>query len=145
MMDQAMEIYWLVADILRNFSWTIATIFIVLGILRPIKLYAFAEPITIKNEFIYSSFLLRMAWRMTVFIGWEDDNDDDIDKPYGADIRGTCIDVFVTAFGGTILSVMWPVVVLIMIGFFPIEAMHNRHKKKKEFIAKLKGGQLEET
>jgi len=144
MIDQAIEIYLLVFYILRNFSWTMAVIFIVLGILRPIKLYAYAEPITINNELMFSSFLFRTLWRTAVFIGWDDGTDDDIHKSYGADIRGTGIDILVALVGGTILAAIWPVVALIMIGFFPIEAMHNHHKKKKEFIAKLKGEQLAE-
>ena len=142
-----LEIYWAIFYVGRDFAFAIAGIFIVLGILRPIKLYAFAEPIIIDNDFIYSSFLIRTIWRAAIRLGIEEkqEENDDVLKPYGAHLYGTGIDIGATMVAGMILSWLWPIVVIFLIGIFPIQTMHTHYKRKKDFVAKLKGEQLAEA
>jgi hypothetical protein len=147
-MNEWLEIYWAIFYVGRDFAFIIAAIFIVLGILRPIKLYAFAEPIIIDDDFVYSSFLIRTVWRVAVRLGIEEENEtnkDDVGKPYGAHLYGTGIDAAATLIIGLLLSWLWPVLVIFLIGVFPVQAMHTHHKRKKDFVANLKGEQLEEA
>lgn len=144
-MNEWLEIYWAIFYVGRDFAFTIAAIFFVLGILRPIKLYAFAEPIIINDDFVYSSFLVRTAWRVSVRLGLEeaDEDCDDVNKPYGAHLYGTGIDIGGTIVIGLLLSWFWPVFVIFLIGLFPIQAMHTHYKRRKDFVAKLKGEHAE--
>lgn len=144
-----LEIYWAVFYVGRDFSFTMVAILFVLGIFRPIKKYAFAQPIIIDGDFIYSSFILRILWRASIRIGWvtekEEEGISDVRRPYGAHIFGTATDIGITLVGGVIFSWLWPLIIIIVIGIFPIQAMHTHYSRKKEFIARLKGEPVEGT
>ena len=136
------EIYKIIVGVGFEFALTLAVVIFVTGILRLIWLYAFAEPITIKKDPAYSSIGFRTIWRIMIMLGWEDE-DEDVKRPYGADVRGIGIDILLAAAGITILFAIWPVTLSILVGYFPIQTMHEYHAKKKEFVANLKGEQLE--
>ena len=145
-MNEWLEIYWAIFYVGHDFAFIMAAIFVVLGILRPIKLYAFAEPIIISDDFVYSSFLIRTTWRVAIRLGIEEEdknNLDDVRKPYGAHLYGTGIDAAATLIIGLLLSWLWPVFVIFLIGVFPIQTMHTHYKRKKDFVAKLKGEHAE--
>lgn len=136
--DIWVEIYWAVFYVLRDWSWTISGILVILAVLRPIKKYAFAQPITIDKEFMYSSFIARILWRAFIRIGWEKYKDK-VRNPYGAHLYGSGVDIGITAILIPILSFFWPVFAIILIGVYPLQAMHIHYARKKEFMAKLKG------
>lgn len=139
-----MEIYWAVFFVLRDWSWTIAAILAVLAIIRPIKKYAFAQPITINGDFIYSCFVARIIWRAAIRVGLEKEKevDDDVRKPYGAHLYGSGIDVGITFIAIPLLAFFWPIIAIIIIGVYPIQAMHVHYKRKNTFVANLKGEEI---
>lgn len=132
------EIYWAIVFVIRDFTFTMMAIIAVLGILRPIKLYAFAQPIIINNDWFYSSFLMRIGWRLIYKLGLIKD-DDDMRRDYGAHIFGTGLDLGVTLVLGLICSFLWPVALIIALGIVPLQAMHTRYARKLEFMSRLKG------
>lgn len=61
----------------------------------------------------------------------------------GGHIVGGLLDAAAWAIFGTILIWLWPIIFIIAVLFGPIQLCHNRFKKKKLFIARLKGEDLD--
>ena len=138
------EFYKMIVSIGADFCLVMGVLFIITGVLRLVWLYAFAERIIIENEFTYSSVIVRTLWRSAIVLGF-DEADEDVKRPYGADVRGIGLDIGLILCGGIILFALWPITLAVLIGYFPIQTMHKYHAKKKEFVANLKGEQLEEA
>lgn len=126
-----------------TFGVVLALLVLIVGIIRLVWLYAFAEKIIIDDDPAYSSFGYRTLWRTSIMLGWEKDDDDDIRKPYGADVRGTGIDMLIALLGNITLFAIWPITLIVLIGYFPLQTMHEYHAKRKTFVANLKGEHLE--
>lgn len=140
MLDIVFEIYknGLALGIIAAFI--VMPLFLICGTARFFKRYAYAQ-LNEKDDLVDSSFVCRVVWCLEVFVdGKSIQEDEEIRKPVGSAWTGTALDVGLSGLFFLLLGLLWPVVIPFAIFWFPIQAMHNHHVKKKEFLKKLKEG-----
>jgi len=73
-------------------------------------------------------------------------NHDDFMEPFRVDVElgwgGVLIDAILAFAMINIVTIAWPVMLLVLIFGVPVQAMHVRNKKKREFLEKLKGEEV---
>ena len=120
--------------------------FFVVGTIRWIKRYAYAQPMIHSDHDDASdcSFVLRIAWTLEAFFENKDfRQDEQIMKPIGALMNGVGLDVLLSGALFLLTGLLWPVVFPVVIIWLPLQSMHNHHHKKKEFLKKLQGEKAE--
>lgn len=159
-MSELISTYWEQFQILFVLIRTVGLGFIkyllvsmvVFGILRTIYKYAAADSIGKPSD---SSWALRIAdWVIMIKLcGLKSEflreqrsanvmMNSDEKIPVGFNPLGVALDVLITGIFCGILLFIWPIVLLIVITFGPVQWCRNRNMRKKEFMAKLKGEEV---
>lgn len=142
MLDMIFEIYksGLVFGIIA--ALTIMLIFLIVGVIRFVKRYAYAQPMYGKenDDATDCSFVCRGFWCLDLFaVGKPILEDTEVRKHLGAAWQGTALDIGLGGAFFLLLGLLWPVALPLAALWFPMQAMHNHHTKKKEFLEKLQG------
>lgn len=139
MLDMIFEIYRSGVALGLTAAFIVMPIFLIIGIIRFVKRYARAHKIG-ENDAVDSSIVCRSLWCLENFTKGESIKDDeDIQKPIGAEWRGTLLDVGLSGIFFLSLGILWPVAIPCMILWLPLQLTHNHHAKKQEFLKKLHG------
>lgn len=141
MLDTIFEIYKNGLALGITTALIVMPLFLIIGIVRFVKKYAYAQRID-GDDATDSSFVCRGLWCMEIFADGKSIKDDrDIQKPIGADWRGTLLDIGLSGGIFILLGILWPVAIPCIALWLPVQTMHNYHIKKKEFLKKLKEGE----
>lgn len=118
-------------------AYLLVAIFI-FDILRSIYKYAAGDSV---GKPTHSSLILRFFDWLIAKTGEESDFLDDSHKPIpiGFNLLGIPFDVGITGLILGLSLLIWPVVLLVIITFGPLQLCRNRNMRKREFVAKLKG------
>jgi len=145
MLDTIFELYKDGAAIGIIAALTSMVAFLIIGTIRYVKRYAYAQPMCAEKEDATDcSFVLRFLWCAETFLEGKSIKDDEqIMKPIGAKIAGVGLDIAISGVILLVIGLLWPVVVPCIILWLPIQSMHNHHAKKKEFLEKLQGEKAE--
>ena len=123
------------------------------GLVRLAYRYAMAQDINVDDDVMMSTWFSRWAFYCAVVLEskWEktelkESEVEEFFGPYGADFRGTLIDMLVAGILIMLLVVSWPLILTIAIVMIPLYKLHEKNKVKREFFEKLKGekAQVEE-
>ncbi len=147
--------YWqhftILHENVRAVSWSIL-IYVAIGIfcfsiLRGVFFYATAKKI---DEWYESSVLVwgvAALYYKTLATEGEvaEDERGESGRPAlkGGNVLGGWADALTWLILGTILIWSWPIVFTVVIVFGPVQISHNHFKRKKLFIARLKGEELD--
>lgn len=118
----------------------------IIGILRFVWAYATASWIGSIEDNTISGYILEYVFYLTLMNNKEQEryekNDRDL-SVNGKHLGGVCIDFIAWSIIGLLMIFAWPVLLPIMILFVPLQMSHVYHKRRKTFIANLKGEQLD--
>jgi len=143
--------FFIFHESVRAMSWPIlikvAIVISVFSILRSVFFYATARKF---EEFQDASiFVLSVDKFYYVFFATEEELEKDrlgqADRitGKGGHVLGGFLDAAVWAILGTVLIWLWPIIFAVAILFGPIQISRNHFMRKKIFIAKLKGEELD--
>lgn len=151
-LDQLDVIYNLITVIGLEYLQYLLGLIIILSILRAIYKYAAGDVI---GKPTYSSWILRFGDWIMVKIGWSNKSEFLIEKfqgekdnpnkqvPVGFNLLGILFDAGGTGIILGISLLIWPIVLFLAVTIGPLQWCRNRSIRKKVFMAKLKGEEVD--
>lgn len=139
--------WYLVRDYGLTTMFFIPLSLVAFWILNLVKRYALAEPMGTPEE---SSIVIHVC-RFVLNRLYGDLSDDQLRKKiwtrediqllkrYGYNLKGVGIDVLILEILTLVLWLTWPLLITVLIFFGPVRLCHNHFKKRRLFLARLKG------